>query len=44
MVGADMALETLTYSPRSNLSRFLALEHFIQFSHRESFVFYVTQS
>ena len=40
MTRTEIVLETLSYSPLSNLTRLLAREHFIQFSSRESFKFY----
>jgi hypothetical protein len=41
MTRAEMALETLAYSPLSCLTRLIPREHFIQFSRRGNFKFYV---
>jgi hypothetical protein len=37
MMAAELAVETLAYSPLTCLTRLIAREHFIQFSRRESF-------
>jgi hypothetical protein len=41
---ANMALETLAYSPLSNLTRLLAREHLIELTRRESFKLYYIQN
>jgi hypothetical protein len=42
MMGAGMAPETLAYSPWGYLTRFIAREHFIQYSRCESFKLYIS--